>query len=267
MTKIRLSHLLFVFFLCFISFLAGWLSHVFIAPGKTDLQPDFPKEELASVKVPEGQLKQKKGKEATAFPLFESLRDNILFLFDPYKMDSALKQDTRLNKKDSPIKNQQAFSVPLKMPRPQKAGPLSEKKLPKKNLDQNKESLPLKTKNKPLYKTKEEIERLALKKLQEEYDKKNREQLEQIKADQKTFSAEGKFSFLINAFSDPKEAVKSARDMKEQYPLWSFLLKAHKDHIRVYLGPFPSKAKALEFKKSLAFPPAFSLDFLEEVSL
>ena len=73
---------------------------------------------------------------------------------------------------------------------------------------------------------------------------------------------------MVNVFSSQEKVSKYVNQMKKQYPMWSFLIKAHKDHIRVYVGPFPSKKLAEEFKKALPRPSPFSsLDFLEEVSL
>ena len=89
-----------------------------------------------------------------------------------------------------------------------------------------------------------------------------------IETNQKFFKTNGKFSFMVNVFSDQDKAFNFIKEMKKQYPLWSFLLKIQKDHIRVYLGPFPSKELAEEFKKSIPHPTPFSsLEFLEEVSL
>ena len=107
-----------------------------------------------------------------------------------------------------------------------------------------------------------------LQKVQKAYDKKNKEQLFSIENQQEFFKPSGKFSFLVNVFSKEEKAFEYIEKMKKEYPFWSFLLKSHGDHIRIYLGPFVSKKEALKFKKELPLPyPFSSLEYLEEVGL
>ena len=258
----RLFNLLFIFFLCFACFLFGWAFAVFVLPG----QPV--KSNLQTVKtstkehVPENSQKTS--------PFFKDLRDNLLILFDPYKMDSTIKKHSLLEKSDSYIKKAKPIQVkaPLTPSVDHKTSfnPNKEKKAEDPSLKPlsllNSNSLEAETK------TKDQKINKKLQKVQEDFDKKNREQLMKIASVQDFFSTDGKFSFLVNGFSEKKKALKYIQDMKKTYPLWSFLIKAHKDHISVYLGPFSSKKKALEFKKSLSHSQPFSsLDFLEEISL
>ena len=205
--------------------------------------------------------------EKKPFLFFEEMRDNIMILFNPYKMDSLLKQNTYLNKKsNSYTKGLSLKNIPIKIQL------LEKKVLNHKDLSQksNKEelsdssvleSVPIETRPK----TKKQTELELLQKRQGKYDEQNREQLLQILGNQKFFFLEGKFSFLMNVFSEEEEALDYAKEMKEKHPFWSFLIKAHKDHIRIYLGPFKTKEKALEFKEMTH--SSVSQDFLEEVSL
>ena len=112
-----------------------------------------------------------------------------------------------------------------------------------------------------------EGEEIHIKLAQAKYDKANREQLSAILESQNNFTMKGRFGFLINIFSNEEEAEEYVKKMKADYPLLSFLIKIHSNHIRIYLGPISSKEKALEFRKKIPQPQPFSLDFLEEVSL
>ena len=278
MMSLHFRTLIFIFFLCFGSFLAGWLTAVFILPGnfskmdrktlETESQSSLSEENL-SMKEPGW----KNGvDEKQNFSFLEEMKNNILFLFDPYKMDSLVKKNTQLGNKEGPIKNQEPQPIVLKIPPPaENTLKPSASKSSFQNINKQKESLyptlqelaSLETRPK----TNEGKKDSVLQTLQAEYDKKNREQLLQISGEQDFFTINGHFGFLVNVFSEQDKALEYVQNMKENYPLWSFLLKAYKDHVRIYLGPFQSKQKALEFKQSIPQQPPFALDFLEEVSL
>ena len=280
MIEIRFYSLAFVFFLCFSSFLAGWLVSVLTSPrNPSQIEQEPLKASSQSIKPVSSSLRSNAKNLSEKYaekevqqnvPFFEEMRNNIMILFDPYKMDSLVKQHTYLEKKGSFIKNRNHTQIPFKIqPSAQTASDDSKPKGPFQNFNKPKKwplpSLQESTSLEALPKTKEDKGRSTLQKLQEEYDKKNHNQLSQIFKDQKFFTIDGQFSFLVKVFSDQEKALDYVQDMKKKHPLWSFLIKAHKDHIRIYLGPFPSKEKALEFKAAIPFP--FSPVFLEEVSL
>ncbi|MCY4321328.1 MAG: SPOR domain-containing protein [Bdellovibrionaceae bacterium] len=189
------------------------------------------------------------------------LKDNVLSLFDPIKLDNLTKKNTKLEKQQDFIKKTED-SITVKQ---QKQIKTDSSQSGKTDLKISKLKKDLLMKQAPLIFPKPDPK---IKALQERYNKKNKEQLLAIEKEQKFFKTNGKFSFMINVFSDEKKAIQYINQMKGQYPLWSFLLKANKDHIRVYLGPFPSKKLAQEFKDSLSNPTPFSsLEFLEEFSI
>ena len=242
-----------VFALSFICFLLGWLFAVFVLPGQKQ-QSLSKKNTVEPTVVAEPSKMQEE-------PILEEIKNNILLLFDPYKIDNMVKKNTKLEEKSSFIKKTKD-SIKIK-------------KTPSSSLSKWDN-----TKRKKAKQMKEDLELIyepinlttpinsELEKIQERYDKKNQEQLALIKEEQKYFKSEGKYSFMINIFSDQDKAFTYIKKMKKEYPMWSFLIKAHKDHVRVYLGPFPSKELAEEFKKSLPNPSPFpSLDFLKEISL
>lgn len=277
-------NLLFIFFLCFSCFLAGWLTAVYILPGnlsqrvsqtlKTDLQSVDKEDSLnpREKKRLEEKSEEKELKKTTApLSFLKEMMDNLKVLFDPYKMDSVLKENTHLKENNrSYIKNKTQTQIPLKTPHQAVLKSQSKEKSSQDLNKQGKSLGPLLLESNtleppPTAEKSQEME--DLKKLQLAYDEKNKEQLLQILKDQKFFSLEGKFSFLINVFSERDKALDYIKDMKDKYPLWSFLIKVHKDHVRIYLGPFQSRERALEFKAQIPPPSPFSLDFLEEVSL
>ena len=284
--QVRSYLLVFVFFLCFGSFLAGWLTAVFILPGNFSQINPLPLKagQSGNNQASANQIQLKDEKQASShkrnsvsnkssgqknrketFSFFEEMKKNIGLLFDPYKMDSMIKADTFLNEKDSPIRNQN-IQIPLKAQPGRKS--FSENKNPSKTFQQ-KEDMPYPPTPEssslgPESKT-QETRSPTLKKVQEEFDKKNHEQFLKISENQKFFAIDGKFSFLVNAFSEQKKALEYVKDIKRKHPNWSFFIKVHEDHTRIYLGPFPTEEKAMEFKQ--AMPPSLSPDFLEEVSL
>ena len=175
-------------------------------------------------------------------------------------MDYLVKIDTKLGKKSSFIKKPSAVAIKKNREQPF----VSSSKFSKETL--NRAEKP-ELSEKPALPSPQRLEP-KLQTLQKTYDKKNKEQLLLIEKEQKFFKINGKFSFMINVFSEEDKAFEFVKQMKKQYPLWSFLLKIHRDHIRVYLGPFSSKELANEFKNSIPKPHPFSsLEFLEEVSL
>lgn len=289
MTGWSFYNLSLIFLLCFSCFLAGWLTAVYVLPGNLsqrnlqELKMGFQTGNQADTFLPSNEnnlsteeLEKKTtdiGKVKKELPFFEEMKNNILLLLDPYKIDSVVKKNTHLEQKDNfYIKDKTRTQIPLKIQQPLSTVPKDQNnKNPSQDFNKQEGlSDPLLQESAPTEspsKIKEQKEIETLQKLQAKYDEKNREQLFQILEDQKFFIMEGKFSFLANVFSDQEKALNYVKDMKEKYPLWSFLIKAHKDHTRIYLGPFESKEKALEFKKMIPSPSPFSMDFLEEVSL
>ena len=288
MTGRNFYSLLFIFFLCSCCFVAGWLTAVYVLPGAL-FQADSQKsvygqtgdQSNSPVKSNEGHLSETDLKKAETgkrnIPFFEEMRSNILLLFDPYKIDSAVKKNTYFEKKDdSFIKSGADKQIPIKIQKPVQAVVKKEAVLENgsnKNLKQvqtdekNRDKADPSLSEKNFSATKKDEGTLALQELQKEYDKKNREQLVKIIGNQKFFTMDGQFGFLVNVFSEQDKALDYVKDIKNKHPLWSFLMKAHKDHIRVYLGPFQTKEKALEFKEMIASPSFFSQAYLEEVSL
>ena len=102
---------------------------------------------------------------------------------------------------------------------------------------------------------------------QEKYDKMNREQLILISEDQSFFTARGQYSFLINAFAQEEKALEYIQRLKKKFPLWSFLIKAKKQKLKIYLGPFDTEKSAGEFIKTLPEPSPFPGYFLEKMPL
>ena len=273
MARMRLFNLLLVFFLCFSSFLLGWTTAVYILPGglmakdtsSGDIQADLEKRQKDSVsKLLKPDNKSKADKD---IPFFEEMKKNILILFDPYQMDSALIEGTLLKNQNSYIKKSATGVTTKDFENNKKVKDKSYDKLARSAApvalphdDSLQAGVPfIGEKNKEI--------QLQLKEAKAKYDKRNREQLTAILDSQNIFKMEGKFSFLVNVFSDEEEALSYVKKMKMDYPLWSFLIKVHSDHIRIYLGPIVSRSKALEFKKTIPQPEPFSLDFLEEISL
>ena len=266
MIRKSLFPFVFVFFLCFATFLAGWLTAVYIVPGgfkvKQNPQPkDRPRVLEETKDNPQTFLSERSSKAGQILPFLEEMTNNILLLFNPYEMDSALKEGTHLknktayirkSRKDIVLKNPPTSNRMKALKFPQNSsfpGPLDQKLFP--------EELAFKSQELPSPQTEQQIR----------YDKKNREQLAEIAKSQNIFKRDGKFSFLVNVFSEEEEALEYIQKMKRDYPLWSFLIKAESDHIRIYLGPISSRREALEFKESLPRLLPFSFDFLEEVSL
>lgn len=262
MFKIRWDRFIFVFFLCFFSFLGGWLTAVFIVPGHLSARDSL--SESPSSPPKGSQVKKEKSD-----PFLKEMARHILILFDPYKMDSFMKENTRLKDEDFFIKTEvpQETTENINFSSTEDTNPAS--KEPEKDVEESvEEEIPpgLTEWELKRIQAEEEISK-ALKEVQEDYDKKNREQFLKISKTQDFFTLDGKFSFLVNVFSEQEPAFKYVKSMKEIYPSWSFLLKAHRDHVRIYLGPFPSEKKAMQFKESLPLPSPFSQLFLEEISL
>ena len=102
---------------------------------------------------------------------------------------------------------------------------------------------------------------------QADYDAMNREQLLLISGEQRIFALRGQYSFLINAFSREEKALKYIKSLKERFPLWSFLIKAKKQKLKIYIGPFETEKSASEFIKALPDPSPFPGYFLETMPL
>ena len=237
--------LLLIFICSFMSFLLGWFFAVFMLSGKDFSQQEEQKAEITEAEDPS--------------PFLEQIKDNMLFLFDPYRWDQATRKNTLLESQTGYI-NKKPQNIELKKPElfldnPKALSPLKPEK------DNRTEELlslePAENLSEPLSP--------QLKTIQADFFKKNKAHLLAIENQQKFFKSDGKYSFLVNVFSTHDLALKYYIQIKQRYPLWSFLVKAYPDHIRIYLGPFPSKELALEFKNNLSVP--YSLDYLEEVSL
>ena len=102
---------------------------------------------------------------------------------------------------------------------------------------------------------------------QKKYHSFNNQAFLKIKGRQAFFTSEGKYSFLINVFSQEKPALEHIKNLKNRFPLWSFFIKPDRNHLRVYLGPFQSKKEALDFIKNIPSPTPFPNYFLEEESI
>ena len=251
--KLSLSALIALFSVSFVCFLLGWLFAVFVLPGeKLNRLAERKHSEPA---VTEEQMSRQSQDQS----FLEEIKNNVLILFDPYKMDDFVKKETKLGQ-DSFIKKTADSIVVKKNIKAYSPPPAPKTDLRIIEAEKKLSALPAP----PVLPERDS----KLTAIQEEYDERNRKQLALIEKGQKFFKSNGKFSFMVNVFSDQEKAFKYINTMKEQYPMWSFLLKIHKDHIRVYLGPFPSKELAEEFKKSIPMPSPFSsLEFLEELSL
>lgn len=104
-------------------------------------------------------------------------------------------------------------------------------------------------------------------KKKEEVDKLNRDAFKRIKGRQNVFNEKGQFSFLINVFSQEKEALEYISNLRAQFPLWGFFLKPDRQNFRIYLGPFLTKDQAGDFIKVLPDPKPFPNYFLETEGL
>ena len=269
--------LIFVFFLCFSSFIAGWLSAIYAVPKNAtgvvtetvtgavsnsrledSKKPDLMSgtKDLAPNKPATNNLAPQNIKTPSALS-FKKVRDSLLFLFDPYKVNS-FKPPAVTKQPEQSFKSKTALNLQKQSPQAKKQKPLTFNN----SFESSSLSFPASVDNQ-----KDLLKPTELQIIQAEYDKKNREQLLKIKGQQKLFTSTGQFSFLVNVFSKPKEALQYNQTIKKQYPTWSFFLKAYSDHVRIYLGPFASKQKALEFKNKLPQPPPFDMNFLEEMPL
>ena len=259
---IKWRQVLLIFSFSFISFILGWLLAVFIPPG-VNLQEKKTKEPPSLALPAKTQAldssQSNPGSQKFINPaLFKEIKDFIFILFDPYKIDSSSIKNTLLEKKTSfinqnkPIKPSEIKAKKTKAPPIKPPPPLADPILEKESIPSDLLVIDPK-----------------IKKIREEYDRKNREQLSRIETEQNFFKSDGKFSFLVNVFSEEEKAFKYINKMRRRHPLWSFLLKTDGGgHIRVYLGPFADKEAALKFKKSLSIPyPFSSLEYLEEIAL
>lgn len=119
----------------------------------------------------------------------------------------------------------------------------------------------------------EKLEEKTNKKKQEldqknkEYNKVNRARLLSISKQQTDFVLNGEYSFLVNVFSGEKKALEYIEKLQNKYPLWNFFIKLHKGNIKIYLGPFTSREKALNFMRLAPTPPPFPNYFLEQQAL
>ena len=286
---------LFVFFLSFSSFLLGWFSALHVAP-KTVLSNDTKYKNTDQLKVNsftksnnKNLLKNQKNKMEQYISFFKDLRDSVVFLFNPSETNNLVKNSDHFKKKKQ-IEKKQSSAVPIvkssspprekianipigieksKLYRREKNGKLKPDQYNKKTLD-DKQGHSLQ--DNPFISKEESVFESPSQKKEENYTKSkyyknNLEQLIRILGSQNFFTRDGQFSFLINAFSEEDEALDYVKSMKKNHPLWSFLLKDHGNHIRIYLGPFKSKQKAFEFQENIPDSVYFFRDFLEEVSL
>lgn len=256
---IKRPQTLLIFICSFLSFLLGWFFAVFVSPG------------LKQTRGADSMAQAEKAQDQPSSSFFLDMKKNVLTLFNPDKIDAFSKKDTVLEKENSYL-SKEPKAVQLKQPlavepkNKAKDDPLSSFKKAFKRLSLQEGKLQEEEEGADIKNPSLEEENLKVQKLKAKYDVKNKAQLSLVDTD--FFKLNGKFSFLVNVFSAEDKAFSYVDRMKKDYPQWSFLLKAHKDHVRIYLGPFPSKAKALEFKKAIPNPHVFpSLDYLEEVSL
>jgi len=295
-----------LFGLSFMSFILGWLFAVSVFPGRIPelslspggdqfkgfpTSPQTPPSSFIDQKAFPKKANQKEaGSEKEPFinsSSFKEMRDNILLLLNPYAIEGLDKKNTILNdsspyihkskktvqlKTDSDLESdKKTLSAPLSNSTSPQATPNKSKaKLSQLELLQPKKSDPFfKQKISTLGENFNSIQfKPFVPKVQQVYNEKNKEQLLSIEKQQDFFKSNGKFSFLVNVFSEEDKALEYIKKIKEEHPLWSLLLKAHGDHIRIYLGPFASKKLADSFKKELPVPYPFpSLEYLEEVGL
>jgi len=268
-----------------VSFALGWLFAVSIYPDLRDSsRPSFSqdlsdqpeinsqKNTANSTSQTNSSLQKEISKKEDSFinsSLFKSMRDNVMIIFDPYEIDRLTKEDTLLKSKNSYInKDIESKDKEIKTKKKETVVSLPHKKKPRQKPNLKKD---LPTPN-PAKQKSPSTQKLKLESFFQEQEKKynetNKEQLLAIEKQQDFFKSTGKFSFLVNVFSKEEKAIEYIETMKKDYPFWSFLLKSHGDHIRIYLGPFVSREEALKFKKELSFPyPFSSLEYLEEVAL
>ena len=102
---------------------------------------------------------------------------------------------------------------------------------------------------------------------QKKHDAANRKYLLNI-PNNKLFLLKGRYSFLVNVFSDETKALKYVQSLRRQYPLWNFFIKIYGGGIKIYLGPFTTKQKADNFINTIPKEPLpFPNYFLEKQSL
>ena len=106
-----------------------------------------------------------------------------------------------------------------------------------------------------------------VKKQVEKIRKRNKENFLKLTEKETSFSSSGKYSFLINVFSQEKEALAYIKRLKTQFPVWNFFINLDNNiNFRIYLGPFNTKQEAQKFINNLSSKP-FPNYFLENVGL
>ena len=99
------------------------------------------------------------------------------------------------------------------------------------------------------------------------YNKKNWQAFSQVKNRQKYFFFNGKYSFLINVFSQEEQALDYLKTSRQAHPEWSFFIVEDKNKFRIYLGPFRTKEQASSFMNQITDPKPFPNYFLEKRGL
>ena len=106
----------------------GWFVAIYIVPGDL-LQKKVNQKEMeksqsihsfvgSDKKNPLTKNEAKRAEIETnkTIPFFEEMRDNILLLFDPYKMDSLMRKNTYLEEKGNYIKDKKKILVKTPFP-------------------------------------------------------------------------------------------------------------------------------------------------------
>jgi len=280
--KKKFKFLLTLFVFSFMSFALGWFfalsSHPDLNPSldvlgtDTKSNDDSPKDKSSSQNdgANSSTADSKHSKEPfVKSSLFKNMKDNVMMLFNPYELDRLSKKNTLLEFKTNIFDKSTALKTKTPVILPKKP---TDKNSPQstETPSEEKNSVAHPSKNNAIDEKQAPSAQLEsfITETEKAFDKRNKEQLLSIENQQNFFKSNGKFSFLVNVFSKEEKAIEYVEKMKKEYPLWSFLLKFHGNHIRVYLGPFLSKEEALKFKNEIPIPyPFSSLEHLEDLGL
>ena len=232
----KILEIVFVFIICLASFFAGWVMSLKYQEGLS-----WGKASLASSENPAFSKTSKEN------PPRLTLGETSLTNLPPSDLSSLPSENPSHKAETKEVKS-------LKSP---PAGKLPE---PAAVPEEQKEIEQREKKGKPSLSDLE-------KKRKDKFDKLNQKAFYRIKNRQNVFNERGQFSFLINVFSKEEEAMEYVQKLRGQFPLWGFFLKPDQQNLRVYLGPFLTKARAADFIKALPDPKPFPNYFLETEGL
>ena len=227
----KILEIVFVFLICLASFFAGWVMSL-------KYQKKLSREHAPA-------------DSAESFALSKTLKE------DPSRL--TLEETSLINLpapdfSSSPPENL-SYKEEIKETAPLESSPAGKLPEPVSLSEEQKEQ-----KKKPVFSDSE-------KKQMDKFDKLNQKAFYRIKNRQNVFNERGQFSFLINVFSKEAEAMKYVQKLRGEFPLWGFFLKPDRQNLRVYLGPFLTKARAADFIKALPDPKPFPNYFLEAEGL